>query len=818
MSDQEKTRIMSIVGLGPGTQLNGLFEIDEKIASGGMGEVFRGHEIMSGHPIAIKIVLSELAKDETIVGLFNKEARILRDFNHPAIVRYMAFGTDPIIGRPYLVMEFINGPSLAERLENGPLALEEAKNLFGRLASGLDAAHELGVIHRDISSDNVILAGGTVANAKIIDFGIARTTKGVTLLEGKFAGKYNFVSPEQLGLFDSNISEATDLYSFGLVMVNALRGKPIDMNGTQVEIIEKRRTVPDLSDIDESMRPIIELMLQPNPADRKVTMADIADWFTQRRERSSPPRPIPTAPPLVAIGSAEASKAVAIPLKEPTPVSEASRLLDQDAGKPADEGGDDFGKDKAPADETPEPAALVPQSGEVGDSGPGAGRMIESDSEMFESGRTGVDSPTGSDEDQKGSEPDEAQAPADGSAAEAEVVTGSSIPASDMVSGPDGGARSAGKSSDPDIDALLKPLMALKDADSMGSSESQAADEAAADHDPLPLTPRGADITRSAAPPGMAVSTGSQKARRSGKAGVLIAGLLVVGGALGGAYWYVSKNQNSEMRAVQPSVLTPTVAKGDTDTDGAQDVALLTPPVVPEPPRETEAPTAPATPEPASIDQESISGELGEIGARLAWVQDYDGGDCFFARGTAAGTKEIRIEGIGVNNDSFFALERDFTDRFGFEPGIEVRPIVERQCGITGFLSGMAVADLPTVRMELNSDRLKSGDSLLGKLSGLTKPNTVLYLVDNDGFVYQIDQFLKRNGDQGTFNIKLVELATRDPLPQVVIALSSETPIRGSALERPATVATFMPKLLEAIRSDGVELDYAFSFFLLGGT
>ena len=85
-------------------------------------------------------------------------------------------------------------------------------------------------------------------------------------------------------------------------------------------------------------------------------------------------------------------------------------------------------------------------------------------------------------------------------------------------------------------------------------------------------------------------------------------------------------------------------------------------------------------------------------------------------------------------------------------------------------------------------------------------------------FVYQIDQFLKRNGDEGTFNIKLVELATRDPLPQVVIALSSERPIRGAALERPASVASFMPKLLETIRSDGVQPDYAFSFFLLGGS
>jgi len=811
MSDQEKTRIMSIVGLGPGTQLNGLFEIDEKIASGGMGEVFRGHEIMSGHPIAIKIVLSELAKDETIVGLFNKEARILRDFNHPAIVRYMAFGTDPIIGRPYLVMEFINGPSLAERLEEGPLALDEAKNLFGRLASGLDAAHELGVIHRDISSDNVILAGGSVANAKIIDFGIARTTKGVTLLDGKFAGKYNFVSPEQLGLFDSNISEATDLYSFGLVMVNALRGKPIDMNGTQVEIIEKRRSVPDLSDIDESMRPIIELMLQPNPADRKVSMADIAEWFTQRRERSSPPRPIPTAPPTPAALSVTAARPVA------APVPEASPFLDQDAAKPAEDSWAVPDQGDAAAGNPSRTVVSIPPAAEVDDDGSSPDPTAGSDPRMPGTDRAGGDA-NAVGADKLGSTPmqHESDAASHPPAPEVETGAGSRPPRGDAKPEPASGVSGAGKPADSDLDALLEPLIALKHDDSKAESVPNDVKGAAADHDPLPLSPR----TDPARPvlPGATGTGGSHPTERSGRAGMVVAALLVLGGALGGGYWFLNQNQDSQPQSDRSSVLTPTEPKDDAGVDGTdgEEVAIVAPPVVPA--RPGEAATPPAIPEEVSIDQHSIRGELGEIGERLAWVRAYEGGECFFARGTAAGAKEIRIEGIGTDNSGFVALERDFTDAFGFEPGIEVRPIVERQCGITQFLSGMAVDDLPTVRMELNSDRLKSGDSLQGKLSGLTKPNTVLYLVDNDGFVYQIDQFLKRNGDEGTFNIKLVELATRDPLPQVVIALSSERPIRGAALERPASVASFMPKLLETIRSDGVQPDYAFSFFLLGGS
>ena len=163
-------------------------------------------------------------------------------------------------------------------------------------------------------------------------------------------------------------------------------------------------------------------------------------------------------------------------------------------------------------------------------------------------------------------------------------------------------------------------------------------------------------------------------------------------------------------------------------------------------------------------------------------------------------------------------METKFDSAFGFEPAIEVRPIVERQCGVAKFLSELANDELPTLRMELDSDRLKSGGTVQGVLSGLNKPNTVLYLVDNDGFVYQIDQFLRREGESGRFNIKLVELATRDPLPQMVIALSSDKPIRGAALAKPAMVTNLMPKLLNSIRSENIGIEYAFSYFLLGGS
>ena len=279
MSDDDKTRVSANVAYaGVGTQLSTIYELDERIASGGMGEVYRGHNIQTGDHVAIKIVLPEFARDQTILSLFRKEASILNHLSHDAVVRYHVFTIDPGIGRPYLAMEFVDGPSLFDIIRLGAMPLPDVRRLCHRLASGLSAVHQAGAIHRDLSPDNIILPGGRVERAKIIDFGIARsaTVGGETLIGGKFAGKYNYVSPEQLGLYGGEVSEQSDIYSLGLVLAAALRGKPLDMSGSQFEVIEKRRTVPDLSDIDPDFRDVLEAMLQPDPRDRPASMAEIA--------------------------------------------------------------------------------------------------------------------------------------------------------------------------------------------------------------------------------------------------------------------------------------------------------------------------------------------------------------------------------------------------------------------------------------------------------------------------------------------------------------------------------------------------------------
>ncbi|MGD1924292.1 MAG: serine/threonine-protein kinase [Paracoccaceae bacterium] len=267
-------------GVPEGTTLNGMYELGKRIAMGGMGEVYIGKQIATGQKVAIKMILPEHANNDLILELFRKEANTLFDVYHEAIVRYFAFSVDPDLNRPYMAMEFAGGPALGDRLiEKGALSEDELTVLRKRIAGGLHAAHKKGVIHRDISSDNIILVHDKVEDAKIIDFGIAKsTTSEGTLIGSGFAGKLNYVSPEQLGLATGEVTAKSDIYSLGLVFAEAAVGRPLPMGGTHVEVTEKRRVVPDLSEVPIFVRPLLEWMLQPDPADRPADLEEVANW------------------------------------------------------------------------------------------------------------------------------------------------------------------------------------------------------------------------------------------------------------------------------------------------------------------------------------------------------------------------------------------------------------------------------------------------------------------------------------------------------------------------------------------------------------
>ena len=261
-------------GIQVGDILNHIFEVKRFIARGGMGEVFEGSNVTSDERVAIKVMLPALAADPNVISMFRKEARTLTKLQHEALVQYRVLAQEPQLGVLYIVTEFIDGTNLADVLGTIHATPEQLAGLLRRLASGLATAHALGAIHRDISPDNVLLEGGKLERAKIIDFGIAKDLDpgSATIVGDGFAGKLNYVAPEQLGDFGRRIGPWTDVYSLGLVMMAVALGRNVRMGGSLVDAVDKRRAGPDVSEMPDTIRPVLEQMLRANPVDRLASM------------------------------------------------------------------------------------------------------------------------------------------------------------------------------------------------------------------------------------------------------------------------------------------------------------------------------------------------------------------------------------------------------------------------------------------------------------------------------------------------------------------------------------------------------------------
>ncbi len=261
-----------------GTVINNNYAVTELLNIGGMGEVFRGENTFTGDPVAIKIVLRELAQDENITNLFRREAKVLCGLSHPSVVRYFNFVRDEALDRYCLIMEYVDGTVLSDHVTQvAPLSVEEAMRLMRRLAGGLAEVHNMGVIHRDLSPDNVIMRGDKIDESVLIDFGIAKSMEmSDKTLHGQLAGKLKFISPEQLGHHDGVISQKTDIYGLALLIAYAIEGKPLPMGDTLVEAVNLRRAIPDIRHFDPRLRALLAHMLEPDPADRPESMAQVA--------------------------------------------------------------------------------------------------------------------------------------------------------------------------------------------------------------------------------------------------------------------------------------------------------------------------------------------------------------------------------------------------------------------------------------------------------------------------------------------------------------------------------------------------------------
>jgi len=288
--------------LQPGNVLSHTYRIEQRVGRGGMGTVYLARHVEFGSRHAVKVISPEHGEDHNVMALFRKEAENLRRVRHDAVITYDGTIRDGA-GRLYLIMEYAKGPSLSEVLRDGPLSEAAAEILAKRIGSGLDAAHDKDLVHRDVSPDNIVLVGDDVAEAKIIDFGIARNldASANTVIGSAFAGKYTYASPEQLGLYGGQVDPRSDIYSLGLTRAAAL-GKPLDMGQTPADAARRREHVPDLSAFPEPWAERLAWMLQPNPDDRPSRFSAIPGLAT---DTGPPTSDSPT--PAVAAGAREAS-------------------------------------------------------------------------------------------------------------------------------------------------------------------------------------------------------------------------------------------------------------------------------------------------------------------------------------------------------------------------------------------------------------------------------------------------------------------------------------------------------------------------------
>jgi tetratricopeptide (TPR) repeat protein len=255
-----------------GDCIDGRFEIQERIGSGGMGVVYRALDRLSGATVAVK-VLWDPAPDA--VEQFDREARALASLVHPHVVEYVTHGVSSA-GEPYLAMEWLAGESLWQRLARGRLDVAESIDLVRRVASALGAAHGRGIVHRDIKPSNLFLVGGLLANVKLLDFGIARLADGARTImrTGLVVGTAGYMAPEQARGQRARIDARTDVFSLGCVLFECLAGRPAfpgehaNMLLAKVLFDEPPR-VSSLNDrIPTALDDLVARMLAKEPAER----------------------------------------------------------------------------------------------------------------------------------------------------------------------------------------------------------------------------------------------------------------------------------------------------------------------------------------------------------------------------------------------------------------------------------------------------------------------------------------------------------------------------------------------------------------------
>ncbi len=255
-----------------GQILNNTYEIEGVLGRGGTGEVYRARNQVTGRVVAIKALSTQFSGNDDYVELMRREEQ-MRDIRDDTVVRYTECSRSDQ-GHVFLVMDYIDGPSLNEEMAARRIEPRELMIVAHRVAQGLGAAHRQGIVHRDLSPDNVILRGGNPEEAVIIDFGIAKDTAAGarTIVGNDFAGKYEYAAPEQL---EGRAEKRSDFYSLGALLLAAYRGAVPFAGATPGEMVRRKQVPLDTEGVPEPLRALIEWLAAPALADRPGSADEI---------------------------------------------------------------------------------------------------------------------------------------------------------------------------------------------------------------------------------------------------------------------------------------------------------------------------------------------------------------------------------------------------------------------------------------------------------------------------------------------------------------------------------------------------------------
>ncbi len=261
--------------------IDGRFQLLGLLGEGGMGKVYRAKQTSVGRDVAIKLLRTDMGKNEEVRERFLREAQLISGFNHPNIVRLVDFGeTDE--GRLYLAMEFVNGKTLGEVFKGLMIQPQYVLEMARQVASALIEAHAQDVVHRDLKPDNIFItriADGSI-QFKVLDFGVAKTSTSGLTATGTVYGTPNYMAPEQAqGL---KVSAQTDLYAIGVMMYEMLTGRvPFAGQPLQVMLMHVKEEPPYLLDLaphlpDEVVE-IVRSLMAKDPADRIASSIALCD-------------------------------------------------------------------------------------------------------------------------------------------------------------------------------------------------------------------------------------------------------------------------------------------------------------------------------------------------------------------------------------------------------------------------------------------------------------------------------------------------------------------------------------------------------------